>query len=318
MFTKPLIFEEWEYVNVPILSHNLIRFTTKEQPQVLFNRPHIHMAVEFMHIRRGCMAMTVNNDTFTATAGMVVIANICEPHSAYIDASHGFVEFSYFLADLRRMMPSLQPNLIHAITEQEVRFRRFVYDEEIHALIDAMPELVKQQKCDGGAELSLVGSVYRTIGRLAEIGAIQSVDETDRRASRFVMKMTEFLDANHTGNITSEQICEYFHYNYSYFCRLFKENFGQAFHNYLEQYRINRAVELIQRGRIGANIGELAERVGIPDSSRFSHSFKKIVGMSPTEYIRTRGGREIAMNAAATDALAYRPRSIAATQQPRH
>ena len=65
------------------------------------------------------------------------------------------------------------------------------------------------------------------------------------------------------------------------FCRLFKEITGKSFKDYLNEYRIRQAASLISSGE---KISAAARRVGFEYFSTFYRNFKKIMGVSATEY----------------------------------
>ena len=52
--------------------------------------------------------------------------------------------------------------------------------------------------------------------------------------------------------------------------------------NYLTRYRMHKAMELLRDCRL--KVYEIAERVGYRDITYFSSTFKKVVGMSPSEF----------------------------------
>ncbi len=52
--------------------------------------------------------------------------------------------------------------------------------------------------------------------------------------------------------------------------------------NYLTRYRIHKAMELLRQGRL--KVYEVAEAVGYRDIAYFSATYKKVAGMSPSEY----------------------------------
>ena len=66
---------------------------------------------------------------------------------------------------------------------------------------------------------------------------------------------------------------------------LFHRETGTTFSNYLKNYRISKAKELL----VGTNLKlyEVAEKVGYSDPKYFSRIFKEITGQLPTEYRRS-------------------------------
>lgn len=68
----------------------------------------------------------------------------------------------------------------------------------------------------------------------------------------------------------------------SYLSRLFREETGTGFSDYLIRTRVRQAVRLMAVS--DARIGEIADQVGYRSPHYFSNAFKKITGMSPGEY----------------------------------
>lgn len=64
--------------------------------------------------------------------------------------------------------------------------------------------------------------------------------------------------------------------------KTFRKYIGITPIDYLNLYRMNEACKILRTTRM--KIAEIAGKVGIPDKSYFTASFKKIVGMTPSQY----------------------------------
>ena len=62
----------------------------------------------------------------------------------------------------------------------------------------------------------------------------------------------------------------------------FKKETDYTLLNYLTRYRIQKSMELLRDCR--TKVYEVAEQVGYKDVTHFSSTFKKVAGMSPSEY----------------------------------
>ena len=68
----------------------------------------------------------------------------------------------------------------------------------------------------------------------------------------------------------------------SYVCTFFKNETGQTLNQYLTEYRMEKAKQLLKNGRF--KISDISSRVGYSDGNYFGKSFKKYSGLSPSEY----------------------------------
>jgi two-component system response regulator YesN len=68
----------------------------------------------------------------------------------------------------------------------------------------------------------------------------------------------------------------------SYVCTVFKNETGKTLNQYLTEFRIERAKKLLMDSRY--KITDISTKVGYNDGNYFGKSFKKIVGLSPSEF----------------------------------
>ena len=74
----------------------------------------------------------------------------------------------------------------------------------------------------------------------------------------------------------------YLGYSDVYFCKMFKQNIGKSFIVYLNELRIEKAKKLLSRPEI--NIKDISAEAGFRDANYFTRVFKRMVGMTPSEY----------------------------------
>lgn len=68
----------------------------------------------------------------------------------------------------------------------------------------------------------------------------------------------------------------------SYVCTFFKSETGKTLNQYLTEYRMERAKQLLGDSRY--KITDISSKVGYSDGNYFGKSFKKYSGFSPSEY----------------------------------
>lgn len=97
-----------------------------------------------------------------------------------------------------------------------------------------------------------------------------------------IRQIIEYIHANYTQKISNQSIAEFFNYNPSYIGRFFKKHTGQTLHNYILEFRLAVAMELLTNPNI--SIGEIYKQVGFTDFYHFSKTFKLKTGKTPSEY----------------------------------
>ncbi|MBC3886736.1 helix-turn-helix domain-containing protein [Acetobacterium paludosum] len=91
-----------------------------------------------------------------------------------------------------------------------------------------------------------------------------------------------FIESQPETNITLDSLSEKIFVSKYYLVRKFKKNIGLSPHRFQIQNRIRKSQHLLQNG---AGLTETALAMGFYDQSHFIKYFKKIVGITPSEYI---------------------------------
>lgn len=92
----------------------------------------------------------------------------------------------------------------------------------------------------------------------------------------------KYIEDNYTKNITLEDVSREVNISSYYLSRIFKESTGENFIDYLTKLRIEKAKVLLSTTQY--SMKEICQMSGYSDPNYFSKSFKKNVGVTPTEY----------------------------------
>lgn len=97
----------------------------------------------------------------------------------------------------------------------------------------------------------------------------------------------QYIYDNYNKNLTLEGVSNHIGFNPTYFSAFFKKETGKNFSEYLTELRMKNAkLCLISSDR---DIADIAEEVGYGDIKYFSKLFKKVTGLSPSEYRKLYG-----------------------------
>ncbi len=92
----------------------------------------------------------------------------------------------------------------------------------------------------------------------------------------------KYIDENLDKELTIQELSQMAHFHPNYFIRYFKTHFGVSPMRYIYDRRMEKAKELLVYSSF--SVTEVAYMTGFQDGSYFSTSFKKHVGMSPSDY----------------------------------
>lgn len=95
-----------------------------------------------------------------------------------------------------------------------------------------------------------------------------------------------FIEENYFRDLSLSEIAGHVNLSGGYFSSLFKKELNMSFVEYLNNFRIEKAKELLVNTYLKAY--EIAEKVGFGDETYFSRVFKKNTGMSIQEYKKKR------------------------------
>jgi two-component system response regulator YesN len=108
-----------------------------------------------------------------------------------------------------------------------------------------------------------------------------SIDYTNN-----IVKTTrEYLENHYADDISLEDMAEQVNISPQYFSKLIKKTTGFNFIDWLSMLRVKKAKELLTNSNL--TVKEVCFMVGYKDPNYFSRIFKKRIGITPSEYIKT-------------------------------
>jgi two-component system response regulator YesN len=115
--------------------------------------------------------------------------------------------------------------------------------------------------------------------RITEAIKSQKEDNT----SDLISEAKEFIKENYNEELHLKDVAMAISISPQYLSKIFKDEVGINFIDYLTTVRIEEAKKMLKQENL--SIKEICFTIGYNDPNYFSRLFKKIVGVSPTEYI---------------------------------
>ena len=118
---------------------------------------------------------------------------------------------------------------------------------------------------------------------LLQEAPLQQAEETllPHRNSR-LKEIFAFIQAHYAESLTLERIAEQIHLSRSECSRYFRKAAGQPLFSYLNQYRIERSLLLLEQSE--CSIAEIAANVGFSSQSYYTAQFRRSCGQTPGQY----------------------------------
>lgn len=95
-------------------------------------------------------------------------------------------------------------------------------------------------------------------------------------------EILRYIHSHYHQPLTNRELAEKFNYHENYIGTLILKYTGLSLHQYVLNYKMHMAIMLLQSTSL--SIGEVAEKVGMPDIKHFSKCFKNIIGHAPSSF----------------------------------
>ncbi len=172
-------------------------------------------------------------------------------------------------------------------------------NEEIHVRITELFVVLMRAAAVGGANIDRILNLSRRC--LWEIRNIHTQEAltswlasalrqltdamfpvSDTRHSDTMEKAMRYIRQKFALHLTLEDVAQFVGYSPAYFSRIFREDTGMTFKEYLNELRIERAKSLLLTTEL--SVTEISSMLGCSDQSYFCKIFRRATGVSPDKY----------------------------------
>ena len=139
-------------------------------------------------------------------------------------------------------------------------------------------------------QLQDVESIAQWIKRLRD-GCSELLQSRQQSYKQHVVEnVKNYIQGNLDKRLSLHEVAAVFNLNPTYLSHLFSKCSDEGYVEYITSIRMDSAKELLASGE--HRVYEVAERLGFESSFYFSRVFKKVVGISPREYVQKNGDFE--------------------------
>lgn len=252
---------------------------------------HWHNDIEFIAVLSGEMQYNINGETLLLQSGEGIVINAGQMHFGFSDTKS---ECDFICVLLHPMLlcstPSFERSFVLPfIRNSKIPFihlrQDIIWQHEIYTQIT----VIHSSKDFKTAPLKIMSSFSEIWSLLYENMPTDYTEGVNTRQNfnlTIMKNMVGFIQKYYTKKISLADIAASGAVGQSKCCKLFSEYFSQTPNMYLNQYRLNKSIELLQTTDL--SITEIALCVGFSNASYYAEIFRKWLNKSPTEFRRER------------------------------
>ena len=128
----------------------------------------------------------------------------------------------------------------------------------------------------------LIGHLYLFLDYLIQSAHSTQLLSNNKMSDYYIKEAINYIEQNFQNNITIEDVASVCGINRSYLGKIFKKNTGQSPQEFLMNYRMVKAAELLKLTSL--SIADIGSAIGYENQLHFSRAFKNIYGVSPREW----------------------------------
>ena len=231
---------------------------------------HFHKNFELIYVAKGSVKCIINSTEYTLNAGDY---GLCLPYDI-----HSYIPNSDTLY------------WVGVFSEDHVRlFAKHIRGKVANGFVFKCPESTNQLLqsvliCEAPPSIYILkGCLYAVCD--AFLSQIEFSESLNNKKTNILL-IAQYVSDNHTKNITLTDISKLLGYDYNYVSRYFHSAFNMSFTNFLNIYRLETAIKLLEE--TDKKIADIALESGFQSIRNFNNAFRLKFGISPSEYKRNR------------------------------
>ena len=147
-------------------------------------------------------------------------------------------------------------------------------------LYDALDKIIRKQT----AAARLRDDMKQIDMEKKKLGILDGIScDKVKEGNRYVEFMMDYIKEHYSSRVSLTDVSEQCGMSCTYLGSKFKSDTGYTFNDFLNRYRMQKAVELLKENKY--KVYEIADLVGFSDYKYFIKVFKKYVGCSPVKFV---------------------------------
>ena len=263
-------------------------------------RHHWHEEVEIVYLHHGSFKLDINMEPYGTDRECFLFINSGELHSLRslsMDFDEQAVVFSPSML-LFQDYDSIDESILLPLTQNKLTFPRFLdqtspffsafrscYQQISHIFSQSKETLITGEQIltdDVISQLQIKAGILQLIGILMEAGLMCQSPRTESQKITAIKTVLSYITDHYHEKLYVQDLASQVNMNDQYFCRFFKRSIGKTPIDYINDYRLNKVIRLLETG--DAPVTEICLECGFNNMGNFQRLFKRKTGITPLQY----------------------------------
>ncbi|MDP4181081.1 MAG: AraC family transcriptional regulator [Bacillota bacterium] len=253
---------------------------------------HWHNEIEFLYLSKGKAVFQVDSTPIELHENEAIFINRGEIHSGY-SLDHSYCVY-YSIVFSLEMLYSAPQDVCYDRYFRPLISGKYKLTKKITGAESWEKEILVQIKNIiksfaekfSGYEMDIKSSILKIFSLVYSNNAIVFLQEKNESLKRYqterLKRILNFIKENYRDKISIEVLSNEVNLTRYHFCRIFKSLTGQTPIEYINYFRINQALRLLEDEN--RKIANIAVEVGFDNFSYFIEKFKEYKNCTPSEY----------------------------------
>lgn len=244
--------------------------------ETLSKKPHFHTCHQIILIEKGNVDFCVNGNIFHAVPGDLAIFSCYENHSVIVRSS----QYERFVLQIDPSADLWECPAYSLLTDRPTGFSNVISISPHHKPIW---DIFSQLNREYNEPHALADWMFRSlVTQLLIIAFRCSGLESRQQQDAVVVDLKRQFERHFDKKYTLAALAETYCISVSALSHRFQATTGTSVMDYLLSCRIAHAKQLLANTDLP--IGDIIEKCGFSDNSNFSRTFKRLNGISPTDF----------------------------------
>ncbi len=263
-------------------------------------RHHWHEEVEIVYLHHGSFKLDINMEPYGTDRECFLFINSGELHSLRslsMEFDEQAVVFSPSML-LFQDYDSIDESILLPLTQNKLTFPRFLdqtspffsafrscYQQISHIFSQSKETLITGEQIltdDVISQLQIKAGILQLIGILMEAGLMCQSPRTESQKITAIKTVLSYITDHYHEKLYVQDLASQVNMNEQYFCRFFKRSIGKTPIDYINDYRLNKVIRLLETD--DAQITEICLECGFNNMGNFQRLFKRKTGITPLQY----------------------------------